>query len=158
MNQMNNNSSTNTYQNRPMPQDITRNSNPQNTYPRYTCPPTPNILPNGMYQCRRCGLFISPTAERCVRCGEQVMKPNANNEAMDAWCFVSIILTSPLFLTNFWFIAVLVAFIWMIVFEVRYSKYKDNPYYNIKRLKQTRTALIIYLILCVVPVPFVILF
>ena len=81
MNQMNSNSSMNTYQNRPMPQDITRNLNSQNTCPRYTRPLTPNILPNGMYQCRRCGLLISPAAERCVRCGDPVVKPNANNEA-----------------------------------------------------------------------------
>ena len=114
-------------------------------------PNNPNVVPPGfdpygLYRCEKCGLFISPSADNCPRCGEPVKKIDPNN--LDIVCFISIVITYFfIFIKNLWVIPFLVILSWLIYYQYLYSKYKDNHNYNIRTIKQTRMACFILFIL-----------
>lgn len=102
--------------------------------------PPPNIQapPPGMYQCKRCGMFISPAADKCVRCGEPVPKKDPNNVVVDTLCFLSLVVAYFLFFTSYWPVAYMVCLFWTTIYSCIYERMKKNPLYDVRGIKRNR--------------------
>lgn len=114
-------------------------------YPVYqNNPSNPNMI-----TCSACGNNIYRLAEVCPFCGKPREREVKSVWYLDILCIISVVISIMLFSepNPFRYAGYLIMLFWMIVYSIIYWAYKDDPDYDISKVKQSRTALAVLFVL-----------